>query len=185
MIALIFRDLRIAIRVGGGFGLSLAFFFIIVIFFPFAIGPNLELLSKVAPGTLWIGALLACLLSLERIFALDFEDGTLDLLATSPLPLEGVVMAKALVPLVNHRFAASFYITFSWDFAWFAKYQRFIFGNVVIARNAGLEHNRNIWCRFNGRNETRRAFVVTFGFASLYPNLDLWRRGRTPGNRRF
>jgi heme exporter protein B len=51
MIALIFRDLRIAIRVGGGFGLSLAFFFIIVIFFPFAIGPNLELLSKVAPGT--------------------------------------------------------------------------------------------------------------------------------------
>jgi len=51
----------------------------------------------VAPGTLWIGALLACLLSLERIFALDFEDGTLDLLATSPLPLEGVVMAKALV----------------------------------------------------------------------------------------
>ena len=54
MIALIFRDLRIAIRVGGGFGLSLAFFFIIVIFFPFAIGPNLELLSKVAPGTLWI-----------------------------------------------------------------------------------------------------------------------------------
>ena len=97
MIALIFRDLRIAIRVGGGFGLSLAFFFIIVIFFPFAIGPNLELLSKVALGTLWIGALLACLLSLERIFALDFEDGTLDLLATSPLPLEGVVMAKAIV----------------------------------------------------------------------------------------
>ena len=97
MISLIIRDLRIAIRVGGGFGLSLAFFFIIVIFFPFAIGPNLELLSKVAPGTLWIGALLACLLSLERIFALDFEDGTLDLLATSPLPLEGVVMAKALV----------------------------------------------------------------------------------------
>ena len=76
MIALIFRDLRIAVRAGGGFGLSLAFFFIIVIFFPFAIGPDLDLLSKVAPGTLWVGALLACLLSLERIFALDFEDPT-------------------------------------------------------------------------------------------------------------
>ena len=97
MITLILRDLRIAIRAGGGFGLSLAFFFIIVIFFPFSIGPNLDLLSKVAPGTLWMGALLACLLSLERIFALDFEDGTLDLLATSPIPLEGVVIAKAFV----------------------------------------------------------------------------------------
>ena len=97
MITLILRDLRIAVRAGGGFGLSLAFFFIIVIFFPFAIGPNLELLSKVAPGALWVGALLACLLSIERIFALDFEDGTLDLLVTSPLPLEGVVISKALV----------------------------------------------------------------------------------------
>ena len=97
MIALIIRDLRISVRAGGGFGLSLAFFFIIVIFFPFAIGPDLDLLSKVAPGTLWVGALLACLLSLERIFALDFEDGTLDLLATSSLPLESVVISKALV----------------------------------------------------------------------------------------
>ena len=97
MITLILRDLRIAVRAGGGFGLSLAFFFIIVIFFPFSIGPNLDLLSKVAPGTLWVGALLACLLSLERVFALDFEDGTLDLLATAPIPLEGVVIAKAFV----------------------------------------------------------------------------------------
>ena len=97
MIALIFRDLRIAVRAGGGFGLSLAFFFILVVFFPFAIGPNLDLLSKVAPGTLWVGALLACLLSLERIFALDFEDGTLDLLVTSPIPLEGIVISKAIV----------------------------------------------------------------------------------------
>ena len=97
MIALIFRDLRIAIRAGGGLGLSLAFFFILVVFFPFAIGPNLDLLSKVAPGILWVGALLACLLSLERIFALDFEDGTLDLLVTSPIPLEGVVISKAIV----------------------------------------------------------------------------------------
>jgi len=97
VITLILRDLRIAVRAGGGFGLSLAFFFIIVIFFPFSIGPNLNLLSKVASGTLWVGALLACLLSLERIFALDFEDGTLDLLATSPIPLEGIVIAKAFV----------------------------------------------------------------------------------------
>ena len=110
MIALIIRDLRISVRAGGGSGLSLAFFFIIVIFFPFAIGPDLDLLSKVAPGTLWVGALLACLLSLESIFSFDFEDVTLDLLVTSPIPLEGVVISKAIVhwlttglPLVLQR----------------------------------------------------------------------------------
>ncbi len=96
MIALLFRDLRLAIRAGGGFGLGLAFFLILCILVPFGVGPETAILSRIAPGILWIGALLACLLSLDRIFQLDFEDGTLDLLATSPLPLEGVTTAKAL-----------------------------------------------------------------------------------------
>ena len=96
MIALLIRDIRLAVRAGGGFGLGLAFFLIVVVLVPFAIGPEVGLLSRVAPGVLWIGALLACLLSLDRIFALDREDGSLDLLATSPLPLEGVVAVKAL-----------------------------------------------------------------------------------------
>ena len=68
---------------------------------PFAVGPETALLSRIAPGVLWIGALLACLLSLDRIFALDREDGTLDLLVTSPLPLEGVVSIKALAHWVT------------------------------------------------------------------------------------
>jgi heme exporter protein B len=84
-------------RAGGGFGLSLAFFLIVVVLVPFGVGPEMGLLSKIAPGILWVGALLACLLSLDRIFALDFEDGTLDLLATAPLPLEAVVSMKSLV----------------------------------------------------------------------------------------
>lgn len=96
MIRLFLRDLRLGLRSGGGFGLALAFFLILVTLVPFSIGPEPLLLAKVAPGILWLGALLACLLSLDRIFALDFEDGTLDLLATAPLPLEGVVAAKAL-----------------------------------------------------------------------------------------
>jgi heme exporter protein B len=96
MIALLKRDLTLALRSGGGFGLSLAFFLIVVMFVPFGIGPEPELLSKIAPGILWIGALLACLLSLDRIFQLDFEDGSLDLLTTAPLPLEGIVAMKAL-----------------------------------------------------------------------------------------
>lgn len=96
MMALLRRDLALALRMGGGFGLSLAFFLIVVMFVPFGIGPDREILALIAPGVLWIGALLACLLSLDRIFQLDHEDGSLDLLATSPLPLEGVVAMKAL-----------------------------------------------------------------------------------------
>ena len=97
MNALLLRDVRLAMRAGGGFGLSLAFFLIVVVLVPFGVGPEMGLLSKIAPGILWVGALLACLLSLDRIFALDFEDGTLDLLATAPLPLEAVVSVKSLV----------------------------------------------------------------------------------------
>ncbi|KNG95374.1 heme exporter protein CcmB [Pseudaestuariivita atlantica] len=96
MRALLFRDLRLAMRAGGGFGLALAFFLILVVMVPFSVGPDPVLLSRIAPGVLWLGALLACLLSLDRLFALDHEDGSLDLLATAPLPLEAVTAVKAL-----------------------------------------------------------------------------------------
>ena len=68
---------------------------IVVTLVPFGVGPETGALRPIAAGVLWIGALLACLLSLDRLFALDREDGTLDLLATSPVPLEGIVTAKA------------------------------------------------------------------------------------------
>lgn len=96
MIALLRRDLAVATRAGGGFGLGLAFFLVMVVLVPFGVGPETAILSRIAPGILWLGALLACLLSLDRIFALDYEDGSLDLLATAPLPLEGAVAVKAL-----------------------------------------------------------------------------------------
>lgn len=96
MRALLLRDLRLATRAGGGFGLGLAFFLILVTLVPFGVGPESDRLSAMAPGVLWVGALLASLLSLDRIFALDFEDGTLDHLATAPMPLELVVGVKAL-----------------------------------------------------------------------------------------
>jgi len=96
VIALLIRDMRLAMRAGGGFGLGLSFFLIVVVLVPFGVGPQAAILSTIAPGILWIGALLACLLSLDRIFALDWEDGSLDLLATSPLPLEGIVAVKSL-----------------------------------------------------------------------------------------
>ena len=96
MKALLIRDIRLAVRAGGGFGLGLAFFLIVIVMVPFAVGADTGLLSKIAPGVLWIGALLACLLSLDRLLALDFEDGTLDLLATAPLPFEAALSVKSL-----------------------------------------------------------------------------------------
>jgi heme exporter protein B len=96
MKALLLRDLRLAFRSGGGFGLGLAFFFLLSVLVPLGVGPEGSTLARIAPGILWVGALLACLLSLDRIFALDHEDGSLDLLATAPIPLEAVVALKAL-----------------------------------------------------------------------------------------
>ena len=96
MIALLIRDLRLSFRAGGGFGLGLAFFLLVAVLVPLGVGPEGGTLAKIAPGILWVGALLACLLSLDRLFALDFEDGSLDLLVTAPLPLEAAVALKAL-----------------------------------------------------------------------------------------
>lgn len=96
MIALLLRDLRLALRTGGGFGLGLAFFLMVAVIVPLGVGPAPATLSLIAAGILWVAALLSSLLTLDRIFALDFEDGSLDLLATAPLPMEGVVLMKAL-----------------------------------------------------------------------------------------
>ena len=103
MIALVKRDLALAIRAGGGFGLGLAFFLILCVLVPFGVGPEPALLARIAPGILWVGALLAALLSLDRIFQFDYEDGTLEVLATAPLPLEGVALVKALAHWVTNR----------------------------------------------------------------------------------
>ena len=96
MIALLVRELRLAMRAGGGFGLGLVFFLMVAVLVPLGVGPDGAVLGRIAPGILWVGALLACLLSLDRLFALDFEDGSLELLATAPIPMEGVVAVKSL-----------------------------------------------------------------------------------------
>ncbi|WP_092500730.1 heme exporter protein CcmB [Meinhardsimonia xiamenensis] len=95
MSRLFLRDLRLAMRAGGGFGLGLGFFLIVTVLVPFGVGAEAGVLATIAPGILWVGALLSCLLSLDRIFQLDWEDGSLDLLATAPIPMESVVLAKA------------------------------------------------------------------------------------------
>ncbi len=88
------RDLRLALRQGGDTGLVLAFYVLAVVLFPFGVGPEPQVLERVAAGILWVAALLAALLSLDRLFQPDYEDGGLDLIALSPLSLELAVLAK-------------------------------------------------------------------------------------------
>jgi heme exporter protein B len=96
LLALVRRDFRLAIRAGGGFGLPLVFFLSVVVMTPFAAGPDLPLLARNGPAILWIGALLAPLIGLDRLFAADAEDGSLDLLFAAPAPLPLLVLAKCL-----------------------------------------------------------------------------------------
>lgn len=93
--ALLLRDMRIAVRVGGGALIGVLFFLIVVVLIPFAVGPDLVLLRRIGPAILWLGALLASLLALDRLFAADAEDGSLDLLLMGATPLELTVLAKA------------------------------------------------------------------------------------------
>lgn len=92
---LLARDLRLALRQRGELATVVLFFVLVAALFPFAVGPKPELLASLAPGILWVTALLAVLLSLERLFLADHEDGSLDLIALSPLPLPLAVLAKA------------------------------------------------------------------------------------------
>ena len=91
---LLARDLALAWKEGGAVGITLGFFLVVVTMLPLSLGPDLNLLSRIAAGVLWVALLLAALLSLGRLFEGDREDGTLDVLAMGPLSLEGVVAAK-------------------------------------------------------------------------------------------
>ena len=94
--ALLLRDMRLAVRVGGGAFIGVLFFLIVVTLVPFGIGPDLALLARIGPAILWLGALLANLLALDRLIATDYEDGSLDLILTARVPLELALVAKAL-----------------------------------------------------------------------------------------
>jgi heme exporter protein B len=91
---LLWRDVKLAARSGGSAALALSFFALVATLMPLGIGADLHLLARVAAGVLWVGAVLAALLSLDRLFQGDYEDGSLDIIALAPLPLELTALAK-------------------------------------------------------------------------------------------
>src|SRR5215472_15996720 len=99
--ALLVRDMRIAVRIGGGALIGVLFFLAVVTLTPFAVGPDLALLRRIGPAILCLGALLASLLALDRLFAADYEDGSLDLILMGAAPLELTIGVKALAHWVT------------------------------------------------------------------------------------
>jgi heme exporter protein B len=94
MIALFLRDLKLSVRAGGGALIGILFFLTVVAVIPFGVGPDLKLLSRIGPAIVWIGALLAALLGLDRLFQAERDDGSLDLLVMQETPLVLTVLIK-------------------------------------------------------------------------------------------
>lgn len=95
-LTLILRDLLLARRHGGALAVTLGFYLMVVTMLPLGLGPNQKLLGQIAPGVLWVALLLSSLLSADRMFHDDHEDGSLEVIALGPLPLEAVALAKTL-----------------------------------------------------------------------------------------
>jgi heme exporter protein B len=94
-LAVLQRDLRLGLRHGSDVAMVVAFFVLAAVLFPFGVGPEINLLARISAGVVWVTALLAAMLSLDRLFLADYEDGSLDQLALSPAPLALIVLAKA------------------------------------------------------------------------------------------
>jgi len=95
-LALLARDVQLAWREGGAIGTALGFYLVVIVITPLGLGPDPNLLARIAPSMLWVALLLAALLSADRIFHNDYEDGALDVLTTGPLPLPLVAAIKSL-----------------------------------------------------------------------------------------
>lgn len=99
--AILRRDVVLGLRQGGGAAAAASFMLAVLVLVPLALGPDQNLLGRIAAGIMWLSLLLAVLLTADRIFQQDYEDGTLDALVSCPLPLELVVLAKALAHWVS------------------------------------------------------------------------------------
>ena len=160
-------------REGSAVGAALGFFLIVVAVMPLGLGPDLNLLSRIAPGVLWIAFMLAALLSVRRLFEVDAEDGSLEILTTGPLPLETCRGSEESGPLVDHRAPV--------DFADAGARLAAQPGHRRLSDAAGLPHHRHPGrelrgCHVRGDDLAKppwRAAAGAAGAAALHPDADL------------
>ena len=183
--ALVRRDLRLAVREGGAIGTALGFFLVVVSLMPLGLGPDLNLLARIAAGVLWIALLLAALLSLGRIFEADYEDGTLDVLATGPLPLELVAAAKSLAHWITTGIPLGAFGAGSRDIAQSRSQLLSDPDRDDARRYPGGQLSRCHRRGVNGEGAPRRVAPGAHSSAALHPDVDLRHIGseRDGGNK--
>ena len=175
--ALIRRDIRIALRVGGGALIGVLFFLTVTVLMPFAIGPDLALLTRLGPAILWLGALLASLLTLDRLFTADHEDGSLDLIVMGRTPLELACAAKALAHWLAAGRAADRGNPGAGAAAQSRRHRDLGGGADAAGGNAGADLHRHDR-RGAGRDAApRRLAARGAGAAAVDPGADFRRRG--------
>ena len=180
---LVMRDLRLALRQGTDVAMVISFFVITVTLFPLGVGPEPNVLARIAAGVVWVTALLAVMLSLERLFQADYEDGSVDLLLLTPAPLELVVLAKVVAhwlltgfPLIVTAPVLAALMNMPGE------------GYPVLVATMALadaEPDRRRRCRADpGRAPGRRADIAA-GTAALYSRADLRGGGGRRGDHGF
>lgn len=181
--AIIGRDLRLALRQGLDSLLAVVFFVLACVLFPFGVGPAPETLARIAAGVLWVAALLAALLSLERLFQADYEDGSLDLLALGPAPLPAIAAAKiaahwltTAVPLIAAAPVLALILNLP-PAAFSSLVLALVLGTPTLSLIGGVGAALVLGARRGGA-------AGAPGPAALHPGSDLWRcRRRRQPNR--
>ncbi len=178
-------ELRVAFRHGADIAGPLWFFLMVITLFPLSIGPQPQLLARIAPGIIQVAALLASLLALERLFRDDLQDGSLEQLMLLPVPLPAVVLAKVLahwtvtgLPLIILSPLVALLLGDG-------RVRLENHGADAAARHAGAGVSRRAGRRADGRAAARRRPAGHSGAAAEYPGADFRRRGDGRGGDAF
>ena len=159
------RDLRLALRQGTDAAMVVAFFIIAIVLFPLGLGPEPKLLARIAPGLIGVTALLSAMLSLERLFQQDYEDGSLELFLINPNPLALQVCAKIAAHWLTSNARPSGVVEFAYRSHACAAASH-AFGNAKLKSSRGSRGEPHPW------SAARRGFDFTPRFATLYPSVD-------------
>ena len=184
-LALLRRDLKLAMRDGGALGTAMGFYLLVVAILPLGLGPDLNLLSRIAPGILWVALLLSALLSLPRMFEIDDEDGSLEVLATGDTSLELVAAAKSLAHWLSTAVPLSLMapvlgLLLNLDLAAYPA----LLATLIGGTPADQLHRRDLRGADTAQ-PPRRAVNFTPSFPILHSHIDFWRSGnhrRADGN---
>ena len=177
---ILFQEIRLSLRDGGRFGMSLMLFFAIAFLIPLGIGPDITIHRLIAPGVLWVGVLLSSLLALDTLLARDHEDGTVKRLVSAPIPTEAVILSK----IIAHWLLICFPLCLASPFAGLVMNLQFTDGVVaattLFARHPGDQCHRRHRRRTDSWSQTRSSPASRPDCSCLHSHFDLRQRRCQP-----